>query len=225
MLTCNIVKDLLPNYIDGLTGEETNKEITEHIENCADCRAVYVQMKAPVLIDAAKEKRKVNYLKKIKKRSWRNIAIACGGFALIFAVFLWISVIGVPASSDEIEHHPYAYNWKEWEEREDVDIDYLYTWSVDVSLKDRSGKYLTYSLKEKLEKDKDGEIISKTIILTPRICRPKLQIGDGNFVHGVRLAENATYETIYIIRFSDKDIIFAEEDMRGSEWIDFEQPK
>ena len=29
---CKIVQDLLPNYVDGLTNEETNKYIEEHIK-------------------------------------------------------------------------------------------------------------------------------------------------------------------------------------------------
>ena len=39
-MKCYIVKDLLPGYIDGLTCEETNAEIREHLKGCQDCRRV-----------------------------------------------------------------------------------------------------------------------------------------------------------------------------------------
>ena len=35
---CKIVQDLLPNYIEKLTNEETNKFIEEHLKNCEDCK-------------------------------------------------------------------------------------------------------------------------------------------------------------------------------------------
>jgi len=51
MLNCNVVKDLLPNYIDGLTSVETKLEVLEHIASCADCNEIYTQMQAPISID------------------------------------------------------------------------------------------------------------------------------------------------------------------------------
>ena len=42
---CKIVQDLLPNYIEKLTNEETNKFIEEHLKNCEDCKKNYDDMK------------------------------------------------------------------------------------------------------------------------------------------------------------------------------------
>ena len=39
-MKCYVVKDLLPYYIDGLSSEEVNAEIKEHLESCADCGRV-----------------------------------------------------------------------------------------------------------------------------------------------------------------------------------------
>ena len=41
---CKIVQDLLPNYIEKLTNEETNKYITEHLNECKDCKKVLKEM-------------------------------------------------------------------------------------------------------------------------------------------------------------------------------------
>ena len=38
---CKIVQDLLPNYIEKSTDEETNKFIEEHINSCEKCNKLY----------------------------------------------------------------------------------------------------------------------------------------------------------------------------------------
>ena len=45
MKNCKIVQDLLPNYIENLTSEETNTFIEEHLTECEDCKKIYETMK------------------------------------------------------------------------------------------------------------------------------------------------------------------------------------
>lgn len=40
-LDCEIVQDLLPNYIEGLTSEYTNESIKFHLNNCESCEKTY----------------------------------------------------------------------------------------------------------------------------------------------------------------------------------------
>ena len=40
-LNCEIVKDLLPNYIEGLTSEYTNEAMKRHFETCESCKEAY----------------------------------------------------------------------------------------------------------------------------------------------------------------------------------------
>ena len=42
---CKIVQDLLPNYIENLTNEETNKFIDEHLKECNECQKIFEIMK------------------------------------------------------------------------------------------------------------------------------------------------------------------------------------
>ena len=46
-LTCDIILDLLPSYVDGLTREETTEAVKEHLEECTDCKKSYDGMKEP----------------------------------------------------------------------------------------------------------------------------------------------------------------------------------
>ena len=66
---CKIVQDLLPNYIEKLTNEETNKFIEEHLKTCEECKKIYNNMKKDLNVDnKIKEKKKVKFLKKYRNK-------------------------------------------------------------------------------------------------------------------------------------------------------------
>lgn len=46
-MNCNTIKDLLPLYVDGCCSEESEKLVQEHIDECAECRKLFEDMKAP----------------------------------------------------------------------------------------------------------------------------------------------------------------------------------
>ena len=45
-MNCNIVKDLIPLYIDGCCSEESEKIVEEHISDCDDCKRLLEDMKS-----------------------------------------------------------------------------------------------------------------------------------------------------------------------------------
>lgn len=45
-LACEVVKDLLPLYVDKMVSEVSEKSIEQHLEHCADCREFYQNMAA-----------------------------------------------------------------------------------------------------------------------------------------------------------------------------------
>ncbi|MGG7178523.1 zf-HC2 domain-containing protein [Clostridium paraputrificum] len=59
-LNCFVVQDLLPNYSEGLTMEETNKLIEEHFESCDECRRLYESCKTEIEISIDKPDKKDN---------------------------------------------------------------------------------------------------------------------------------------------------------------------
>ena len=66
---CKIVQDLLPNYIDGLTNEETNLFIEEHLKECSDCKKIFENMKHELEITKlSRNSKEVKYLKKFNKK-------------------------------------------------------------------------------------------------------------------------------------------------------------
>ncbi len=46
-MNCNIVKDLIPLYIDGCCSKESEKFVEEHIEKCDACKKLFEDMKTP----------------------------------------------------------------------------------------------------------------------------------------------------------------------------------
>lgn len=46
-MNCNIIKDLLPSYIDEICSEDTAKAVEEHIEHCEECQRYIQMMKQP----------------------------------------------------------------------------------------------------------------------------------------------------------------------------------
>lgn len=66
---CNIVQDLLPNYIENLTNEETNKFINEHLKECSECNQILESMQNNLKSDdTIRDKKVVKYFKKYKNK-------------------------------------------------------------------------------------------------------------------------------------------------------------
>ncbi|MBR3819751.1 MAG: zf-HC2 domain-containing protein [Clostridia bacterium] len=43
-MDCNIIKDLIPLYIDECCSDESSEEVKKHIENCAECKKIFESM-------------------------------------------------------------------------------------------------------------------------------------------------------------------------------------
>lgn len=93
-LTCGVVRDLLPSYIEGLLGNESREAVDRHLETCPDCTAQRDAMAAPTEeVEAAKE---VDYLKRVKKGTAKKItlAVVCTVLLVIGGYLLKEFVIG-----------------------------------------------------------------------------------------------------------------------------------
>lgn len=109
-LPCEIVRDLLPSYAEGLTSDVTVKSIEYHIKDCSSCSAALDAMQAnDISIDDCatepsdicagvgitkaeneqhEEAREIDYLKKVRKRFIAGITI-CIAAAIVALCGLW----------------------------------------------------------------------------------------------------------------------------------------
>ena len=101
-LTCSVVRDLLPSYVEGLTSNETNAAIENHLAACPDCAARRDAMAASEETGTAEQSREVDYLKTVKRKSGRRvlIAIVCTLAVILAGVALKLFVIGEPAGRE-----------------------------------------------------------------------------------------------------------------------------
>lgn len=90
---CKIVQDLLPNYIDKLTSEESNQYIDEHINSCCECKKVLKDMEEEIKSNSKEnDKRKIDYMKKVKNKLG-TVHIIKTAFLTIFLLF-FVIIIG-----------------------------------------------------------------------------------------------------------------------------------
>ena len=54
-ITCNVIKDILPLYIDRVVSEDTQKIVEEHLEECSLCRDEINKLKKTLVIPTNEE--------------------------------------------------------------------------------------------------------------------------------------------------------------------------
>lgn len=103
-LTCGVVRDLLPSYVENLLGEESREAVDRHLETCPACTAQKEAMAArtgPEPEEAAKE---VDYLRRVKKGTVKKIvlAVVCTALVLLGGAALKLFVIGTPLQAQSV---------------------------------------------------------------------------------------------------------------------------
>lgn len=84
-INCNIIRDLLPSYVDDICSEDSRHLIEEHLESCEQCRTQLQLLRDTTLTDEQGEQKRISYLKKIKRHYEKE---------LISLVFLTLILIG-----------------------------------------------------------------------------------------------------------------------------------
>lgn len=101
-LPCAVVRDLLPNYLEGLTSGETNLAVEAHLAVCPDCAACRAAMAGEDSAESVEQAREVDYLKKVKRRNGRRIllAVLCTVLLFVAGAAAKIFIIGSPVAAD-----------------------------------------------------------------------------------------------------------------------------
>ncbi|GIO22764.1 zf-HC2 domain-containing protein [Oceanobacillus sp. J11TS1] len=86
----SVFRDLVPNYIEHLTSEETNKQMEKHMEQCKDCREYVKELQEDLSIEHTNEhkdeKRNIDYLKKVRLKNRKKIFIITGTLVTLFLI-------------------------------------------------------------------------------------------------------------------------------------------
>lgn len=107
-MKCDVIKDLMPSYIDQLLTEESRILVEEHLEECEACKAYYETLKGEDdIFEAAAEELHVDEiqpLKKIKKKMSRKTMLV----SVVTAIFVVCLLLGLNYIIFHHEHYvPY----------------------------------------------------------------------------------------------------------------------
>ena len=113
-LTCEVVQDLLPSYVDGLISDVSNQAVEQHMKTCESCRKLYSEMREPMngedvseINDGQKadsqKSSEIDYLKKIRKKNRMRILAAVLIVVIAVGVGLWSKVYVVGQEVEQAE--------------------------------------------------------------------------------------------------------------------------
>ncbi len=85
---CEIVQDLMIGYVDEVLNEESKKLVEKHLLECELCQKKLQELQADIAENEENQKKEIDYLKKIKRKSKiKAILMAIGILILIFVVW------------------------------------------------------------------------------------------------------------------------------------------
>lgn len=93
-LSCCVVRDLLPAYVEELTESETAQLVKEHLESCPECRSVEADMRAGLKIERA-PKPQLGFLRRYKRRQVISALLAAAA-AIACIIVLYFSEFKYP---------------------------------------------------------------------------------------------------------------------------------
>ena len=105
-MNCNIIKDLLPLYVDNVCSKESKKLIEEHLKNCEDCQKVLILLKTNIKTHTVDEEKSIkNFKKKL------NIKIIKKATIIILFLIITITPIALYYHHKSWLYHNYLYTY------------------------------------------------------------------------------------------------------------------
>lgn len=92
-MECNIIRDLIPLYIDNCCSAESKKAVDEHIENCPECRKIYDEMNEPIDHESEPEfKTKLDKINSFKASIMQSVLLFASFFVITVGVAIEASI-------------------------------------------------------------------------------------------------------------------------------------
>ena len=102
MMNCDIIRDLLPLYADGLASEESSRQIEAHTAHCPACKKLLEEMTAPLEQEPVdEEQRAMEILQKHYKKQRRKTVLTWIAALLAVALVIW-GAMEIRYSGEEI---------------------------------------------------------------------------------------------------------------------------
>lgn len=135
---CDIVKDLMPLYIDDLLSENSKKFVEDHMDSCESCKKYYEKLSSEIEIPVSKEARfsdlrpieylKSNLSKKIIKKVLATVLVV----GLCVGAFLFAILYKLPVDSQKMDFYVKDnYLMMKYQEKGDIFFSASNAWKND----------------------------------------------------------------------------------------------
>lgn len=84
-ISCSIIRDLIPSYVDEVCSEETKTCVEHHMEECRECRERVAVLKGTELSADRLQRQELNSAKKVKRH------VQAAGLLSCFSLFLTVA--------------------------------------------------------------------------------------------------------------------------------------
>lgn len=103
-LNCEIIRDLIPSYVDDICSESTRHCVEEHLRRCDRCRQMLEAYRSHSLSGKKLEQKELDSLKKIKDRmKFQNVICY---LILVFLLYCGFEIFGANHGNYIIFSHP-----------------------------------------------------------------------------------------------------------------------
>lgn len=141
-IDCDIVKDLLPLYVEGLASEKSGMAIEEHMKECEDCKKIYQEMKAPkpqIQYNREPAESFQKYVKKNKKKLCIKTAVITA-MAVLLVVVVRLAAVGgliaflaIDSEKAEVQEDTDISHYSRYM-GENAEKEYIQKWNMDESI-------------------------------------------------------------------------------------------
>lgn len=142
---CNLIRDILPIYHDDVCSDESKNAVTQHLEECGDCKKYYEMMCASDVVeqfsfDKEMEQKKADSYKKLKKKmKKRDIWIIIGAILGVIAIRIIVGLLAIffmeyVYQNSEIEVYTNVEDYEKYMAGEEAESDFQAKWGMDETI-------------------------------------------------------------------------------------------
>lgn len=97
-INCNLIRDLIPSYLDGICSEDSKDAIKEHLMGCEKCRRYVNSLKSTEIVDEKSDRAELAFMSKVRNYYARKNAL--GASLLLFMVMMVLLLVPHNAFND-----------------------------------------------------------------------------------------------------------------------------
>lgn len=97
-INCNIIKDILPLYVDGVVSDDTKEMVEKHLDCCEECKKELELMKQEISIPPEKE---ASLIRNFKKKL-RNKKLIISGLSIMLTGLIMLGIFAFIFHYDRI---------------------------------------------------------------------------------------------------------------------------